>query len=218
MDLSNPISAVIPSLEGRVLQVLARTDLPLSGSRIASLIPTATREGVRRALHRLVDAGLVNAEFVPPAMLYVANGDHLLWPTIAELMSAADRVVHLLTQRTLAFTATLFPDSSDRERITLALFGSVARSESGPDSDIDVLLIAPDDIDPERIDGLVTTLVDGLGAATGNSANVYALTRSRFDELVTERDPLIPSWSADAVVFNGPDFRRRLRGASWDAP
>jgi hypothetical protein len=60
--MSNAISTVIPSVEGPVLQVLARTDMPLSGSRIASLIPNVTVEGVRRALHRLVASGLVNAE------------------------------------------------------------------------------------------------------------------------------------------------------------
>jgi predicted nucleotidyltransferase len=216
MDLSNSISTVIPSVEGRVLQVLARTDMPLSGTRVASFIPTATREGVRRALHRLVDSGLVIAESAPPSILYTGNADHLLWPAVAQLMRDADQIVHLLKRRAVSFTETLFPDATERERLTLALFGSVARGDSGPDSDIDVLLIAPDDIDTDRVDGLIATLIDGLGAATGNDANVHAVTRSRFDELAAQDDPMIASWTADATVFHGPDFRRRLRGARWD--
>jgi hypothetical protein len=37
MDLTNPIQSVIPSAHGAVLNVLARTDEPLSGRRIAEL-------------------------------------------------------------------------------------------------------------------------------------------------------------------------------------
>ena len=42
MDLSDPISVVIPSLEGQVLRVLAHTTSPLSGSRIAELVTTGS--------------------------------------------------------------------------------------------------------------------------------------------------------------------------------
>ncbi|MEY3389263.1 MAG: hypothetical protein RLZ74_869, partial [Actinomycetota bacterium] len=35
MDLSSPISSVIPGVGGVVLQILARTDQPLTGSGIA---------------------------------------------------------------------------------------------------------------------------------------------------------------------------------------
>jgi hypothetical protein len=69
MDLNEPITSVIPTLEGRVLQVLARTELRLSGSRIASLIPRASNAGVRVALSRLVDRGLLNGRSAPPAVL-----------------------------------------------------------------------------------------------------------------------------------------------------
>ena len=37
MDLTDPMQSVIPSAHGAVLSVLARTDEPLSGRRVAEL-------------------------------------------------------------------------------------------------------------------------------------------------------------------------------------
>ncbi|MDA8438486.1 MAG: nucleotidyltransferase domain-containing protein [Propionibacterium sp.] len=213
MDLSDGIAAVLPTVEGRVLQVLARTDMPLSGSRIASFIPTASREGVRLALRRLVHSGLVLAQSAPPALMHAANRRHLLWPAIEQLVLVADQVVYALKLRIVEQVEALFPRETGR--ISLALFGSVARGESGPDSDVDVLLITPDDLDAALVEALVIAIIDDVGSATGNECNVYAITRARFDELATNDDPIISSWRADAVVFSGPDFHRRLTGAPW---
>ena len=214
MNLSDAITAVIPTVEGRVLQVLARTDVPLSGSRIASLIPNASREGVRLALRRLDHSGLVLAQSAAPALMHVANRRHLLWPAIERLVLVADQVVYTLKLRIVEQVESLFPH--DTGRISLALFGSVARGDSGPDSDVDVLLITPDDLDAALVEALVVKIIDAVGAATGNECNVNAITRARFDELATGDDPIIASLTADAVVFSGPNFRRRLKGAPWD--
>ena len=62
MDLSNPISAIVPSLEGQVLRVLAHSTEPLSGSRVAELATTGSNPGVRTALNRLVRHGTVHGE------------------------------------------------------------------------------------------------------------------------------------------------------------
>ena len=46
------------------------------------------------------------------------------------------------------------------------LFGSVARGDSGPDSDYDLLVIVPDDAPPERRDGgLAYRALWGVGTA-----------------------------------------------------
>ena len=76
MDLSSPISSVIPSAHGPVLAVLARTSEPLSGRRVAAL--TDGKVGQRRAnevLGALADAGIVLREHRPPAKLYRLNRD-----------------------------------------------------------------------------------------------------------------------------------------------
>jgi predicted nucleotidyltransferase len=216
MDLGNAVMDVIPSMEGRVLQVLARTYEPLSGTRVAKFIPSATREGVRLALNRLVAAGLVDARPVPPAIVFTANREHLLWPAIAQLMSDVDQVVHLLRKRISTTIIREVAATGESDRVSAALFGSVARDDARPDSDVDLLIVMPDELGEDATEQLVAALIDDVQAATGNHCNVYAATRSRFDHLVAAHDPMVASWQKDAVVLHGPDIRRRLRGAPWD--
>ncbi len=46
--------------------------------------------------------------------------------------------------------------------LRIILFGSAARGEMGPDSDVDVLVVMPDDADPLRVGQLLHTLFRGL--------------------------------------------------------
>lgn len=217
MDLNHPITSVIPSLEGRVLQVLARTDLPLSGSRVATSVPDASNAGVRVAIGRLVAQGLVLSQSAPPAVLYVANRRHLLWPGIEQLVVAADGAMRALFD--LAATVVREELGEDEaEHTSVALFGSTARGDNRSDSDIDLLLVTRDaTYVGERVDSLVSRLIDVVQEATGNETNVYPATRARIDDLIRQADPMVASWIADARTFVGPDVVRRLKGGPWPA-
>jgi len=59
-----------------------------------------------------------------------------------------------------------------------ALFGSVARSEAGPDSDYDLLLIVPDDAPRER---RRSRLAFEVRWGTGVAADVLVRIRSQFE-------------------------------------
>lgn len=217
MDLNDPISAVIPSLEGRVLQVLTRTTMPLSGSRVATLIPSASNAGVRNALRRLEDQGLVLSTLAPPALLYVGNRRHLLWPAVEQLVGAVERMPQALTDL-IATTVREELGATEAARTTVALYGSTARGDNRIDSDIDLLLVtASDEEDEERISSLVIRLITDVQHATGNETNVYVASRRRIDELRTDGDPMITSWQADARTLVGPDVVARLNGGPWRA-
>ena len=50
--------------------------------------------------------------------------------------------------------------------LRIYLFGSEARGDAGPDSDLDFLVVVPDDISPERLhSGSVYSFVSGTGYA-----------------------------------------------------
>lgn len=58
------------------------------------------------------------------------------------------------------------------------LFGSKARGDEGPDSDYDLLMVVPDDAEPERKSGkLAYRVLWGTGAA----ADVIVWERTRFE-------------------------------------
>ncbi|MCR6648714.1 MAG: hypothetical protein NVV70_11475 [Cellulomonas sp.] len=92
MDFGDPLAVVVPGVHGKVLAVLARSGLPLTGKRAAELADVSI-ERTRQVLHRLVDSGLIESQRAGQAVLFEINRAHLLWPAVQALVTAADQVV-----------------------------------------------------------------------------------------------------------------------------
>jgi len=215
MDLTEPLELAVPGVQGRVLTVLARSGLPLTGKRIADMAGTSV-EGTRQVLLRLATGGLVTAQRVGSAIQYELNERHLLAAPVRQLVHEADQAVWTVKRRISASIEEVL-DPGDAARVTGALFGSVARGSARPDSDVDALLVTPDELTELQVESLVAEVIRVVEAATGNDCNVLQLSRTRFDALVRDDDPMVASLTADAASFHGPDVHRRLRGEPWDA-
>ncbi|WP_432535770.1 nucleotidyltransferase domain-containing protein [Kineococcus arenarius] len=200
MDLSNPISAVIPSLEGQVLRVLAGTSQPLTASTIARLVSRGSAPGVRVALRRLTATGTVVQDQVGSQYEYRANRTHAAWSAI---QSAVDFANGFRT-RLDAQIAHLVAEAAQGARVTCAVFGSTARGTADADSDIDLLLVVPDDAPEVLTESLSRRVTEGVEAFTGNPANVLLLTAGQRDEMVGRDDALVRSWRAEARTVHGP--------------
>lgn len=213
MDLSNPINAVIPSLDGEVLIVLARTTRPLTGRQIAGLTHRGSQSGVRLTLIRLEEQGVVLAESAGRSMLYRANRDHLLWSAVEPLLHAAESTVHTLQKRILNVLSSSL-DSQMLSETTVALFGSLARGSSTVHSDVDLVVVFPDSVEDERGRAAIDLVTEGVFRWTGNQCNVFLATGERLSQMVSQGDPMIVSWARDAVTFNGPDLGGQLLSLS----
>lgn len=210
MDLSNPVSAVVPSLEGRVLVVLDRAATPLTGSRVADLVPGASNPGVRAALGRLVEQGTVLAERSSHAVLYRANREHLAWPAIEAAVAFASRALDTLRDR-IAGLVVEHLGAARAARTTVALYGSVARGTSDRRSDVDLVVLTPDDVTPDEVEHLALGITAGVERWTGNACSVYELSTDRLVDLVRAVDPMVRSWLEDATTISGPDLRELLQ-------
>lgn len=210
MDLSNPVSAVIPSLEGRVLVVLDRAAAPLTGSRVADLVPGASNPGVRAALARLVEQGTVLAERSSHAVLYRANREHLAWPAIESAVRFAGHALDTLRDRLVTVLVDHVGD--DRAaRTTVAVYGSVARGTGDRRSDVDLVVLTPDDVGPDEAERVVLAVTSGVERWTGNPCSVYELSTDRLVDLVRAADPMVRSWLEDATTISGPDLKGLLQ-------
>ncbi len=94
------------------------------------------------------------------------------------------------------------------------LFGSHARGENGPDSDIDLLVVADDDTPPEKV-----TLRAGFEARRSYHAPADVIpVRRRFSNRThafRARFPAPPCWMASSFM-TGPDPSRRWqRVEAW---
>lgn len=198
MDLALPLRSIAPGLDSAVLEVLCRTETGLNAVQISQLSSRGSRAGQRPVLNRLVEHGIVIADPANTGFLYRLNRDHVL---AAAVLAAIDSRREVLDRLTSA-CCQLHP-----EPVHVSIFGSFARRQGGPDSDIDLMLVVNDDVDLHGASW--TDQLHGLGRNvlgwTGNRLQALAFTDSRFADLVRGGEPLVTTWSADAVTLLGPD-------------
>jgi predicted nucleotidyltransferase len=209
MDLARPITAVVPTLDGPVLQTLARTTHPLTGRQVHRISGTGSEAGVRKVLNRLEAHGVVYATRSGQALVYVANRDHIVWPAIEVLT----RIRETLLER-LRAELTAWP----LRPITAALFGSAARGDGAVGSDIDLLVVSPAGVGAEA-DGhdqwrdQLDSLREHVTAWTGNPCQIYELDLGEFDAHVRHRERIVAEWKRDAIALHGEPVSRLVAQA-----
>jgi predicted nucleotidyltransferase len=132
MDLSDPTRSVTPTLDGPVLAVLARSGRPLTVGEVAADAARGSEIGIRRSLARLVEEGIVVATQMGRNKVHELNRDHVAAPA-AEILAGLRLE---LWKRLRASLETWKPQA-----LYAGVFGSAARGDGGPDSDVDILLI-----------------------------------------------------------------------------
>ena len=208
MDLSRPIASVFPGAHGVVLTVLARTHEPLSGRRVAAL--TDGRVGLTRTnevLSELTTAGVVLCEHRPPSKLYRLNHDHVAAGSVIALTGLWAALVERIRSDLASWGVA--PRSA-------CLFGSAARGEAGPNSDIDILLVM-DDSDshtPTETDHVwqeqTSRLVERVRLWSGNECEILELTVTELRNAAAHDDRLVQDLRTDAVDLAGEPARRLL--------
>lgn len=161
MRLQNPFAAVnTTGLDSQVLLVLAGAEQHLTVREIHRLLPEGgSLEGVRKAVHRLVDQGTVLVIFVGRSAGYALNREHLLAGPILQIADAKQELVRRLAQETSKW---------ETQPLTMKLFGSAARGDMGDKSDVDLLVVLPDEISFDDGFTLVDELTSQASRWTGN--------------------------------------------------
>jgi len=160
-------------------------------------------------LERLVDHGLVTAIPAARGNLYRLNRDHVLAPAVTAAVQARFEAERRLVETARRLTP---------KPLSLAIFGSVARSEATVDSDLDLLIIASDSPDPESETWL--SQIDDLERQAriwiGNPLQTTTVTRKKLAAMVSAGAPIVDEWERDVRTIMGEDARGLIR-ASADA-
>jgi len=186
MFFNEPFGGIIPGARGAVLATLLRTGTPLTGRQIHRLVRDEyslwTVQGALKALTRL---GLVETQTIGRAGVHTINEAHA---SVAPLRALLDPVASLRA----AINA-----GTDGDVHAVILFGSIARGEATPDSDIDLAVIAPSGWD-KRVE-----LEDSVRARLGNDCDVLVFTEVEFDRLATSGEPVVRDIIRDGVALIG---------------
>lgn len=133
---------VAPTLDTDVLSVLARADVELTGREIQRLAGHGSHQGIRNAAERLAGEGIVERRSAGNAHLYRLNRDHVAAQWIEKLAMLPEQVTEKLRMDIAGWSAPP----------TLAmLFGSVATGRATSESDLDLLIVRPENREPDDL-------------------------------------------------------------------
>lgn len=192
MDVAWPILDVIPGPRGRVLATLVRLAAGSTGRAVAAQagVPPST---AARVLDDLVEAGLVEAVPAGRATLYRLNRGHLAASAVCELAGVRMEFVERL--RRIVGGWLVQPAAA-------WLFGSTARGDGDRSSDIDLLVVAPDGLEPraaQRWRRQVDQLAQDVTGWTGNDVQFVEHTRSTFASLEASGASLVDALRREGI-------------------
>jgi len=134
VDLADPTRAITPTLDGPILAVLASAGRPLTVGEIAAQVPRGSEIGVRKAVARLVDQGIVTAIQMGRNLVHELNREHIAAPAAQALAGLRGELWKRIREALAGWTL---------KPVYASVFGSAARRDGGPESDIDLLLVHP---------------------------------------------------------------------------
>lgn len=189
MDLADPTQAITPTLDGPVLAVLARSGRPMTAGEIAQSSVRGSEIGIRRCLARLVSQGIVKAMEMGRNRVHELNADHIAAPAAIALADLRNVLIKRLQSELQGWSP---------QPVYSYIFGSAARREGGPDSDIDILLVHPPfpgDQRPSAVGSLVASIAQAM------TLSLIATPRDvdRWTSQIDRLRGLVQSWTGNQL-------------------
>ncbi|MGH2880196.1 MAG: nucleotidyltransferase domain-containing protein [Solirubrobacteraceae bacterium] len=182
MDFRHPIKVVSATLDADVLTLLARAEVEMTGREIHRLAGVGSQQGIRNAAERLVREGIVSRRAAGNAYLYRLNREHVAASPIEALASLPRLFIDRLRSAISGW---------DQPPVFAVLFGSVAAGRSTSASDVDLLVVRPRNVDPDKLPWTrqITMLQADSTAWSGNETKVLEFAEEELDE--KNVDPLL---------------------------
>lgn len=207
MDFRQPLQAVIPGVQGRILAVLAETTRDLNLRAIASLAQVSPAQA-SRVLPELTRLGIVERREAPPSVLFRMVDDNIVSRLVRALGRAREAALDELGHRVQALAV---------QPLSIIVFGSFARGEADGDSDLDVVFVRPARVDDDET--WVAAVEDWRQFArrlTGNRVEIIEAEEAAIGGLLRSRKPMWVDIAGDGVVVFGAGIdelrgRRRAR-------
>jgi predicted nucleotidyltransferase len=195
VDFVQPIEAVVPGAQGRILAVLVETTADLNLRTLAQLAGISQAQA-SRVLPHLVELGIVARREVPPSSLFRLVPEHVA----ARVLVALSR-----SKQTVLDEMGRLAGALPRPPVSVIVFGSFARQEADATSDIDVVIVRPVEVD-EDDDAWFTSIESwrsDVRRLTGNQVEVIEVSTREAAAKLARPTPLWADIRRDGRVVHG---------------
>ena len=203
MDYVRPVEALIPGAQGKILASCLRAGAPLTMRALARLAGVSPNQATV-VLDHLEVLGLVQRQPAGRALLVSLVEDS----PVVEALRAVDDVRGRTLTRWRERARELRPRPE-----TLVVYGSWARGEARPGSDVDVLVVLPAELTDAAEDSYreqIAAWCAYAGRVAGLPVAPLIVATSEVGEVSAE---LTAQIARDAVLIVGADPRRVLDAA-----
>lgn len=196
VDVRHPVTSVVPGVQGRLLAVLVETTSELNLRTLARLADVSLAQA-SRVMTELVALGMVERRDVPPSALFTLVREHIAVEAI-EILADGRR-------RLLGRIADVVGAAIDVQPISVVVFGSLARGDAGDDSDIDLLIVRPDERsdDDQTWGSAVEAWRAAIRRASGNPVEVLEVSAAELSERLAAPSELWRRIVDDGVLVFG---------------
>lgn len=177
----------------RLLRTLSRfPGREFTGSELAvesgASVPSSIRE-----LNRLLHHGVVSKRQAGNAQLWRWRETHYLTEPLADLFQAEAGALKALGSLIIESLSPL------RDVVRIVIFGSVARGDERPESDVDLLVIVGNDRSKVAVEAKLDRLRGHVGSGFGNS--VAAIVYTSDEARRKNRLPLLENIEREGLVL-----------------
>ncbi|MFD1975335.1 nucleotidyltransferase domain-containing protein [Mesorhizobium kowhaii] len=190
----------------RVLRALVQHGGMLAASEIVR-VSGLSRESVRLGLISLETSGIVVSSGSQHARVHRYNDGHWLAPQLTALFEAE-------RDRFVAINDAVRQSAAGMPVFSLFIYGSAARGDDGPDSDLDIGLVAKAENLAEAVEDVREALREPA-EKLGFLPNVVGVDFEDVRRLARDDDPWWKNVKLDAIVLAGsrPEDVPTLQGA-----
>lgn len=211
MDLAHPLRVVTPTVDADVLSVLSLGNSSFTAPGVHRVAGEHSEAGIRKSLKRLTCQGIVLAERAGNAWLYRLNRDHLAAPAIIAIARLRQTLLERIRDEVEQWAES---------PVYVALFGSAATGVMRLDSDIDLFVVRPDEVEfgDESWDAKVTKLEALVTCWTGNDARVLEYSEAEVKPgLASGTEAVLMDIAAEGIgIYGELEYLRDIvRKAKW---
>lgn len=191
----------------RVLRALMTLGSAVSGNEARLLAGVLSKSGMRSALDDLTELGIVEREVTRRIQLFRINRDHDLVEPLRALFDAESRRLARLRE---ALEEILRGGAVREHTLSIIVFGSNARGDARPGSDLDLLIVTETGSQVERVLEVLIGAIPTVQHRFGLRLSPLVLEKARVLERYRDGDPLMQNVLSDGRTLYGTHFHEMV--------